>query len=265
MTIALVDNPVQTRLDGDCLTLTLNRPHRGNALTPELLGSLCQALDTYRQARTIVLTGSGTAFSCGGDIREFYDRSHNRAGLLGFARDIVGTLNESLLRIVDQNALLVCALNGPVTGGSIGLMLACDHVIASETAFAQPYYARVGFAPDGGWTAMMPDRAGTGFTRNWLSMDKRLDAGEMARRGLVDEVCESRQLNDRLARLITQCEPLDRASIRAGRLLSLGGADRLARALDAERLAFLELIDRDETVQRMHDFLYPQTPPKGES
>lgn len=265
MTVTLADNPVLTRLDGDCLTLTLNRPHRGNALTPDLLGSLCKALDTYRQARTIVITGTGAAFSCGGDIREFYDRSNNRSELLRFARDIVGTLNQTVLRIVDQNALLVCALNGPVTGGSIGLMLACDHVIASETAFAQPYYGRMGFAPDGGWTAMMPDRAGIGFTRTWLSLDQRLDAGEMVRRGLVDELYAGRQLDDRLGRIITKSEPLDRASIRAGRLLTLGGADRLAQALDAELRAFLELIDRDETVRRMHDFLYPQTPSKGES
>ena len=112
---------------------------------------------------------------------------------------------------------------------------------------------------------MMPDRAGTGFTRNWLSLDKRLDASEMARRGLVDELCDSKQLKDRLARIITESDALDRASIRAGRLLSLGGADQLAQALDAELQAFLELIDRDETVRRMHDFLYPQTPSKGES
>ena len=81
-------------------------------------------------------------------------RSADRSALLSFAREIVGTLNETILNIVDRKVLLVCALNGPVTGGSIGLMLACDHVIASDTAFAQPYYARMGFAPDGGWTAI---------------------------------------------------------------------------------------------------------------
>lgn len=258
MTTVLVDNPVLIRMNGDCLTLTLNRPHRGNALTPELLDSICQALDTHRQARTIVLTGIGSAFSCGGDIREFYDRSGNRDEVRDFARKIVGTLNETLLRIVDQNALLVCALNGPITGGSIGLMLACDHVIASEAAFAQPYYARMGFAPDGGWTAMMPGRAGLGFTRNWLSLDTRLDARDMARLAIVDEVCPPTDLARHVSRVTTRHADLDRASLRAARQLALGGRDRLANALERELQAFLTLIDRDETVQRMHDFLNPE-------
>lgn len=264
MTITLAENPVLTRLDGDCLTLTLNRPHRGNALTPALLDGICQALDTHRQARTIVLTGTGSAFSCGGDIREFYDRSENPGELLNFARTIVGTLNETLLRIVDQNAFLVCALNGPITGGSIGLMLACDHVIASETAFAQPYYARMGFAPDGGWTAMMPGRAGPGFSRNWLSLDKRLDAREMGRRGIVDEVCAPGALAEHVARAVQQNNDLDRASIHSSRLLALGGRERLATDLDSELQAFLALIDREETVQRMHDFLNPHPLPNRE-
>lgn len=265
MTTTLADNPVLTRLDGDCLTLTLNRPHRGNALTPELLDGICRALDTHRQAGTIVLTGTGSAFSCGGDIREFYDRSKERGELLSFARNIVGTLNETLLRIVDQNALLVCALNGPITGGSIDLMLACDHVIASETAFAQPYYARMGFAPDGGWTAMMPGRAGLGYTRNWLSLDKRLDAREMGHRGIVDDVCAPGALAEHVERTIQQNTGLDRASIHSARLLALGGRARLASALDRELEAFLDLIDREETVQRMHDFLNPQTLPSRET
>lgn len=265
MTIALVDNPVQCRIDGDCLTLTLHRPHRGNALTPQLLCGIGKALDTYRQARTIILTGSGSAFSCGGDIHEFYARSADRSALLSFAREIVGTLNETILNIVDRKVLLVCALNGPVTGGSIGLMLACDHVIASDTAFAQPYYARMGFAPDGGWTAMMPDRAGTGFTRSWLSLDRRIDARTMARLGIVDEVCAPEVLLGRAMQHAAHSASLDRASIRAGRLLGLGGRGQLATALDAELEAFLNLINRDETVQRMHDFLNPSEPTNRES
>ena len=265
MTDTLADTPVLADLRDDCLTITLNRPRRGNALTPDLLRGITTALDEHRKAKTIVLTGTGSAFSCGGDIREFFDRSGDRSDLLAFARDIVGTLNETLLRLVEQERFLVCALNGPVTGGSVGLMLACDHVIACHDAFAQPYYARMGFAPDGGWTAMMPDRAGAGFTRNWLALDRRLNAAEMLEKGIIDELCFADRMPEYLEALLARTARHDRRTLAAARLLGVGGRDALSRRLEDELQAFLTLIDRDETVQRMHDFLNPNPSPSQDT
>ena len=93
-----------------------------------------------------------------------------------FGDAIVSSLNRAILALRALPCPTVAAVNGPVTGGAIGLMLACDITLMCRDAFIQPYYARMGFAPDGGWTALLPERIGTARTASWLALDTRVSA-----------------------------------------------------------------------------------------
>ena len=110
-------------------TLTLNRPERHNSLVPELLREFIGALGEVGEARALVLQANGRSFSTGGDVRAFYD---HRDAIRPYASEIVGLLNQAIEALLRFPAPTIVAVNGVVTGGSIGLVLACDLVLVSE-------------------------------------------------------------------------------------------------------------------------------------
>ena len=252
--------PVLVDRDDAVMRIRLNRPKRGNALTPELLDALCDALSTCGDVRAVVLTGEGRAFSSGGDIGEFHARAEDPQALKAYGDRIVSALNRVILALRDLPCPSVAGVNGPVTGGAIGLMLACDTIVMSRDAFIQPYYARMGFAPDGGWTALMPDRIGPARTGAWLTLDHRVSAVAAFEMGLADRLAEADAfetvLSDTVAGLAAH-DPHVAATSR--RLLdSHRSGDPLIARLDRERKAFCDLLVRPGTRARMAAFLAPR-------
>ena len=254
---AAISDTVRTERRDGVLRLVLDRPRRGNALTPDLLDAVLAALDDAGDARAIVITGAGRAFSSGGDVGEFHARTNDRDALLAYADRIVGTLNRVVLRLRDMPGPVIAAVNGPVTGGSVGLMLAADIVVMAQSAFIQPYYARMGFAPDGGWTALMPERIGRARTARWLTLDERVDAAGAQAMGLADRVVADADLDREVAAVLAGLADLDTSLAGTTRKLldTQIGAPDLAARLDNERRAFLDRIAREDTRRRMNAFL----------
>lgn len=132
-------NPaVHYQLDGDLARITLNRPQRHNALVPELLDGLRAALARCREDRpaALILDAEGRSFSTGGDVGGFYDTP--RAERHDYAVRVVGTLNAVILDLLSLPLPTVAAVHGMVTGGSVGLVLACDIVVAGPRASFAP-------------------------------------------------------------------------------------------------------------------------------
>lgn len=253
-----VQDPVLSVRDSSVLSVTLNRPHRGYCLTEALLLALLEELSPDRIDRidTVVLTGAGGAFSTGGDVSEFHARGADGDALLAYSANLVGLLNTCLLRLHDMPCAVIADINGPVTGGSLGFLLIADHVIMSETAFIQPYYARMGFAPDGGWTALLPARIGTAQTQNWLTRDRRMSAGEALDTGLAHRLYAPHDRQACTSEIIAELNGLDRATLQTSRQL-ITPRETLETALEAERQAFLRQITRPDTRARMAAFLKP--------
>ena len=241
---------------GPAAILSLNRPDRQNSLVPELLDTLIDALNAVARsdARAVVLTGAGRSFSTGGDLRGFWD---HRADIAGYAGGLVGQLNQAILTLDALPLPTIAQVNGPVTGGSVGLMLACDLVAMSETAFIQPYYARVGFAPDGGWTVLMPERIGRARTARMLLLDERLDGRRALAAGIADAAADPADLHRPCSYWISAIAAGD-AGTHAATLSRLRDTDRRARlaaALEAERTAFVDRIATPAALSGMARFL----------
>ncbi|CAN0481119.1 unnamed protein product [Discosporangium mesarthrocarpum] len=260
MTAGAPPSPVHVSRDGDVARITLTRPGHGNALEPALLHALCEAIADCRTARAVVLTGAGRAFSSGGDIREFHARAGDVATLEAFGDTVVSILNRAILALRELPCPTIAAVNGPLTGGAIGLMLACDIALMSRDAFIQPYYAKMGFAPDGGWTALLPGRIGAGRAASWLALDTRVDADTALTMGVVDRICDGHEFSDQLAALIDELSAHDpHTALTSRQLLDAADAspplaERLARELDS----FKRMLVRPETRQRMAAFLAPR-------
>ncbi len=236
--------------------VTLNRPSRGNAIIPALLDDLAAALaEAAKSGGPLVLTGQGRAFSTGGDIAGFLDHAGDSQTLRQYASEMVGALNDILLTLRDHPGTVIAAVNGPVTGGSMGFVLAADRVLICEHAFAQPYYASIGFAPDGGWTALLPLRIGAARAAGWIASDARLDAKQLHRIGLADRLLPPADLMPAACAEAGAARWLDPEVILQARRDCGLDPVRLAEGLEAERQAFLRHVIRPETRDRMTTFV----------
>jgi 2-(1,2-epoxy-1,2-dihydrophenyl)acetyl-CoA isomerase len=143
-----------TKFDG-VTTITLNRPEVMNALNRAMRADLTAALLEAHCGRVIVLTGAGRAFCSGQDLGD--------AQSLG-AVDFEATLNDEyvpMIRAITEAPVpVIAAVNGAAAGAGANLALACDLVIAAESATFIQAFARIGLIPDAGGTSFLPRRVG---------------------------------------------------------------------------------------------------------
>ncbi|MCT4610358.1 MAG: enoyl-CoA hydratase/isomerase family protein [Pelagimonas sp.] len=234
-----------------CFCIQMQAP-RANALEPDFLSDLHRAFDALERSgiKKALLTG-GRNFSSGGDVGRFHEASE-RGDVQRYATQVVPVLQELVMRMIELPVLTAAALQGAATGGSAGLIFASDLVAASHNAFVQPYYGVMGYAPDGGWTATLPELIGAGAAQGWLLANHRFDAEDLLRLGLVQSITEDPR--DAALALLGAVET---GSALATKSMIWNDSRKAAvsKALDAETQAFLNLIDRDETRARMTHFL----------
>ena len=135
---------VLTERIGAVLVVTLNRPEARNALNPELIDDLSVILreaDTDPSVRAIVLTGAGTVFCAGMDLKAFAKGGGKFDGLVWFFREGITTP-------------VIAALNGPALAGGFELALACDLVVAAEDAKLGIAEVKRGLFAAGGGTTL---------------------------------------------------------------------------------------------------------------
>lgn len=246
---------LRTEHDG-IVELRLNRPARHNALVPELLEALAAELTRLAAAppRALVLGAEGRSFSSGGDVGGFY--AVPQADRQAYAQRVVGALNAVILALLRLPCPTVAAVQGLVTGGSVGLVLACDIAVGGPRTSFAPWYTAVGFSPDGGWTALMPERIGRARAMEVQLLNQRLDAEEALRLGLLQQLAPDTEgvgpLAHQLAAQVAAAKP---SSVRHTLTLMRPDVDAVGRGLAAELAHFLAQIDTDEADHGMADFL----------
>ena len=244
---------VKLKRQGNIALLSLNRPDRHNALVPELLSQLLQALEhnDSRSAAVIILRAEGASFSTGGDLGGF---QKNRDTIGIYAHELVGKLNQLILALYTHPAAIVCAVHGQVTGGSLGLLLASDHVIMRRGITITPYYSLVGFSPDGGWTALLPDIIGRQQAMHWLASNTSYDADACLKMGLVHQVVEKDCDASAFAWAKTVAG-FQAGSVARTRKLLNTNVDILRQRLQAERENFVSQIQTQQALDGIDQFL----------
>ncbi len=201
-----------TEMDGNLLIVTLNRPERLNALHPPANAELAEVFDRFAaddEAWVAIITGAGRGFSAGNDLKyqaEGGDRSAQPSS--GFA---------GLTARYDLDKPVIAAVNGVAMGGGFEIALACDLIIAAESAtFALPE-PRVGLAALAGGIHRLPREIGTKQALGMILTGRHVPAAEGQALGFVNEVVPDGQLMDaarRWAGQILECSPM---SIRASK------------------------------------------------
>jgi 2-(1,2-epoxy-1,2-dihydrophenyl)acetyl-CoA isomerase len=174
-------------LQSGILTLTLNRPERANAFNAALTADLLKALREAAknpEVRVIVLTGAGRVFSAGQDIEEM------RAGgeALSYLEHLRVTYNPLILLLRQIEKPVIAAVNGPCAGASLGIALACDLRIASETANFVVGFNGIALAPDSGMSLLLPALIGLGRAAEFTFSNAPISAQKAQDWGLVNRV-----------------------------------------------------------------------------
>lgn len=182
--------------------VTLSRPDRLNAFDSRLIAELTttlDALDADPTVRVVILTGSGTAFSAGLDLRGYGDDDRIEefgAALGAFARQReIAAVAERLHRLRQP---VIAAVNGAAAGGGLALVCACDVRVASTTAAFAVSFIRAGYSGcDIGVSWLLPRIVGVGHAHELMLTGRRIGAAEARRIGLVTSVVSPQELLDR--------------------------------------------------------------------
>ena len=163
--------------DGGYWIAVIDRPDKANSLTPEMLERLCEIAEAAREAQVLVLTGVGKVFSAGADLEAA------RAGLA--TSPLWERLSGAIARLP---GLTICALNGTLAGGAMGMALACDLRIAVEGAkFFYPVM-KLGFLPQPSDPARLTGLVGPSRAKMILMAGQKIPADEALQWGLIDRI-----------------------------------------------------------------------------
>ena len=250
------DTLVTLRQQGEVAVLSLNRPERHNALVPELLTSLLSALDSDEccDAPVVILRAEGRSFSTGGDLLGF---QQHRDTIRDYAFELLGLLNKVIIALYSHPVPVICSVQGQVTGGSLGLLLAADRVVMSRSATITPWYGEVGFSPDGGWTAMLPQVIGRQRAASWLFTNASHNAETCLELGLVHQLVD-KQCDGAALAWATRVAAMNHGSIQQARRLYNMDAEKLLQGLEAERKAFVDQIQTTQALNGIEQFLRRQ-------
>jgi enoyl-CoA hydratase/carnithine racemase len=171
---------IELSRDAEIWTATINRPEKANSLTHEMLVSLAEFMEDAQAARAVILTGKGKVFSAGADLEEA------RVGLA--TSDIWERLSGAIAALP---GLSICAMNGTLAGGAMGMALASDLRLAVPSAkFFYPVM-KLGFLPQPSDPARMAALIGPARTKLILMGGQKITSDEALLFGLIDRIVDA--------------------------------------------------------------------------
>jgi 2-(1,2-epoxy-1,2-dihydrophenyl)acetyl-CoA isomerase len=248
---------------GAVCMLTLNRPERLNALNVQVAidfkAALSEALE--HGARAIVLTGAGRAFCAGGDLREMQEIAKHHGRVEAFFDEPLKLLNEAILLIRKTPVPFIAAVNGVASGGGCNLALACDLVVAAESARFNQAFIKIGLTPDCGATFILPRLVGWKRATELLFTGELITAQAAAEMGMINAVSPDDELMSRvmaMAQKLAQAPTAAIAEIKM--LLEASAVNDYGGQLDLERKTQIESGKTKDFVEGVTAFLEKRPP-----
>ena len=201
------EKPVLCEIRNRVAWVTLNRPQQLNALSMGMIQGLDEAVKTIAaspECRVMVLTGAGSAFCAGGDLKEF--RQLLEDGKPDELETFVREISAIFARLEALPIPIIAALNGTTVAGGLELTLCCDIVLAAENARIGDGHARFGVLPGGGAAARLPRKIPINKAAELFLSGELKSAEWWERAGLVNRIvpldkleAEARKLAETIA------------------------------------------------------------------
>jgi 2-(1,2-epoxy-1,2-dihydrophenyl)acetyl-CoA isomerase len=236
--------------DGGIGRITLNRPDSLNAWTGDFGRELKQIVEKDAAdpaVRAVLITGSGRGFSSGADLKAGFDPSPED-GMPDVRKELHELYHPIIAGVRKLEKPVVAAVNGPAVGIGASLALACDLVLAAESAFFGLAFVNIGLMPDGGSTVFVPAAVGKARAFQMALLGERVDAQTALEWGLVNYLYPD-------DRLMAEAEALT-AKLAAGPTRSYAGSKRaLNRMLYPDLEGQLDLeAELQHSLARTQDF-----------
>jgi 2-(1,2-epoxy-1,2-dihydrophenyl)acetyl-CoA isomerase len=254
---------IQLEMRGSVCVLTLNRPERLNALTIQVANDFTAAVREAleRGARVIVLTGAGRAFSAGGDLREMQEIAKKDGRVEAFFDEPLRILNEAILLIRQTPVPFIAAVNGVASGGGCNLALACDLVIAAESARFNHAFIKIGLTPDCGGTFMLPRLVGWKRATELLFTGDLISAQAAAEMGMINSVSPDGELMNKVMAMAEKLAHAPTAAIgEIKMLLDASAANDIRSQLNLERETQIQSGKTKDFAEGVSAFLQKRPP-----
>ncbi|MGE0387137.1 MAG: enoyl-CoA hydratase/isomerase family protein [Gammaproteobacteria bacterium] len=208
---------IQVRRDGATGVVTISNPARRNAFTPDMRRALTAALNELAvdsAVRAIVLRGDGEHFCSGADVSS---PSGAAPRTLVQHRENNKEINRLTQALAAGPKPVIAAVEGAAAGAGMGMVCACDVIVAARNAKLVPLFSRLGLVPEIGILYTLAQRIGVARARRLLMSSRALGAEEAYAMGIVDELVEPGQALARaleISREYEDCVPLSVALIK---------------------------------------------------
>ncbi|TZG24651.1 crotonase/enoyl-CoA hydratase family protein [Sphingomonas montanisoli] len=231
--------------DGPVVTATLNRPEQRNALTTDTdfraIVDFCAEVSADRSVRAVILTGAGSAFCAGGNVKDMKAREGLFKGNPYELRDRYRTgIQQIPLALWELEVPVIAAINGPAVGAGLDLACMCDIRIASRSANFAHSFAKLGLVPGDGGAWLLPRVVGQSRAAMMTLTGDTIDAATALDYGLVGELAEAeallpraRAIADRIAANPGHATRLSKRLMREAQDLSLKAVLELSAAYQA--------------------------------
>jgi 2-(1,2-epoxy-1,2-dihydrophenyl)acetyl-CoA isomerase len=246
-------------------TLTLQRPEQLNAMSPQMIEELMRIsawLADRAPFRALIVTGSGRAFSAGGDVTWFRRGIEEpEIDLPSEVRRGADVLHQAIIDFKRIPYPVIAAINGPAAGAGFSLALMCDLRIASEEAGFACAYGRIGASPDGGMTWFLPRVICPARAAELMINDPDIGAAAALEQGLVTKVVPAGELLDEARRKAGKLAAKSPHYIRMVKKLvweSLG--NDLATHLQLERHGIADSMATEDLRRAVPDFFAGRKP-----
>jgi 2-(1,2-epoxy-1,2-dihydrophenyl)acetyl-CoA isomerase len=187
---------VQLEIHEATALITLNRPDSLNAINVRMAQEIPLAITeaVNARARAIVMTGAGRAFCAGGDLREMRRVAETDGRIEAFFDEPLRLLNECVLLMRRTPLPIIAAVNGVASGGGCNLALACDLVIAGESARFNQAFIKIGLSPDCGGTFNLPRLVGWKRAMELMMTGDVISASKAMELGMINSVVADSEL-----------------------------------------------------------------------
>ncbi|MBO0727696.1 MAG: enoyl-CoA hydratase/isomerase family protein [Acidimicrobiaceae bacterium] len=250
------EEPVEVERSGRVAVVQLNRPAVLNALSPQMMDRLLavlRELDADPEVGAVVIAGHERAFVAGADIASMQHRS---------VSDVLSAqASRFWFRLREIEVPLVAAVSGPAFGGGCELALACDLVVASETARFSQAEIKVGILPGGGGTQRLARSIGKHKAMELVLTGRAITAQEAAELGFVNRVtpaAEWRQEAVALAQQVASGPPV--ATRLAKKAVLAAEETTLSAGMQTERRLMELAFATDDRIEGMTAFLAKRSP-----
>lgn len=243
--------------------LTLNRPDTLNALTVQMGEEMKEAVRDIVDsgARAVIVTGAGRAFSAGGDLREMQRMAQSENRFEAFFDRPLRLLHECIMLIRQTPLPFIAAVNGLATGAGCNFALACDFVIAAESAKFNQAFIKVGLVPDCGGSFILPRLVGWRRATEMMMTGDLFGANEAASMGMINSVVTDDALMPSALTLAERLAQAPTAAIgRIKQLLEASAVSSYEQQMEMERQLQIESAQTKDFGEGVAAFIEKRAP-----